>query len=235
MAAVKGAPASGSSSMENWVISTSSAPPEAIRLFRMLSRPRNPLEPAVLRPILADAVKYFISGALDQTIWTESAIKGARRLDWAKARDVFTGCYKTLRAGTRARMTPEQLEEDLVDLKVPKPIIGDFQAAVVQCLAAQDDGSATLGARVAMTSTAHARRLVQLKWRVDVTMTTNTMLRVRKPSILLQFHFDDGKIVCTGCSVEKFQDLRYNVARMLKDMRQMERSRWVEDPAATCA
>ena len=86
-----------------------------------------------------------------------------------------------------------------------------------------------------MTSTAHARRLVQLKWRVDVTMTTNTMHRVRKPSILLQFHFDDGRIECTECSVEKFQDLRYNVARMLKDMRQIERSRWVEDPSASCA
>ena len=38
---------------------------------------------------------------------------------------------------------------------------------------------------------AQARRLVHMKWRVDVTMYTNKMLRVRKPSLLLQFHHLD--------------------------------------------
>ena len=80
-----------------------------------------------------------------------------------------------------------------------------------------------------------ARRLVHMKWRVDVTMYTNKMLRVRKPSLLLQFHFDDGSIQLVDCSVEKFQDLRYNVARQLKEIRQIERSRWVEDPPDSCA
>lgn len=31
-------------------------------------------------------------------------------------------------------------------------------------------------------------------------------------------------------NILQLQDLRYNVARMLKDMGQMERSRWVVDP-----
>ena len=47
-----------------------------------------------------------------------------------------------------------------------------LQDAVAKCIAAQDAGTATLGARVATASTAHARKLVHLKWRVDVTMTT---------------------------------------------------------------
>ena len=34
-----------------------------------------------------------------------------------------------------------------------------------------------------------------------------------------------GDIVRVECSAEKFQDLRYNVARMLKEINQIERSR----------
>ena len=33
---------------------------------------------------------------------------------------------------------------------------------------------------------------IDLKWRLDVTMTTNTMLKARKPSIMMELHFDDG-------------------------------------------
>jgi hypothetical protein len=47
-------------------------------------------------------------------------------------------------------------------------------------------------------------------------MTTNKMSTVRKPSVYMQLHFDDGSISAFECSVERFQDMRYNVARMLK-------------------
>ena len=50
----------------------------------------------------------------------------------------------------------------------------------------------------------------------DVTMTTNKMSVVRKPSVYMQLHFDDGSLSAFECSVERFQDWRYNVARMLK-------------------
>ncbi len=200
-------------------------------MFRVLSKPRNPLDQGLFRALLADAVSYFKSGKMDEAMWKPDAIKAARGLELDAAKDVFTGCYKILRAGCRAQMTPEALEADLVDLKVPPPIVADIQAAVAECQGTT--GTQRMG-RV-LTSTAQSKRLVQLKWRVDVTMYTNKMLRVRKPSILLQFHFDDGSIKLVECSVERFQDLRYNVARQLKEIRQIERSRWVEDPPASCA
>jgi hypothetical protein len=217
--------------MDAWVLGSSSAPPEAMRMFRVLSRPRNPLDQQLFRALLADAVTYYKTGAMDEAMWQADAIKGARGLELGAAKDVFTGCYKILRAGCRAQMTPEALDTDLVDLKVPPAIRADIQAAVAEC---QETAGGTRMGRV-LTSTAQSKRLVQLKWRVDVTMYTNKMLRVRKPSILLQFHFDDGSIKLVDCSVERFQDLRYNVARQLKEIRQIERSRWVEDPPPSCA
>ena len=185
----------------------------------------------LFRALLADAVSYFKTGKMDEAMWQPDAIRSARGLELDAAKDVFTGCYKILRAGCRAQMTPEALEADLVDLKVPPPVIANIQAAVAEC----QGTTGTLRMGRTLTSTAQSKRLVQLKWRVDVTMYTNKMLRVRKPSILLQFHFDDGAIKPVECSVERFQDLRYNVARQLKEIRQIERSRWVEDPPASCA
>ena len=80
---------------------------------------------------------YFIDGKLDvENVWSESKIRGQRGLKWAQARDVFTGCYKTLRAGARARMTAEQLQEDLTDLKVPAPVVADFQVGPLRLLCA---------------------------------------------------------------------------------------------------
>ena len=217
--------------MESWVLGSSSAPPEAMRMFRALSRPRNPLQQHVFRELLSDAVQYYKTGAMDEAMWAPGAIKEARGLDLDPAKDIFTGCYKILRAGCRAQMTAEELSTDLQDLRVPAPIIMDIQTAVAECQ--EKDGGLRMGRT--LTSTAQARRLVHMKWRVDVTMYTNKMLRVRKPSLLLQFHFDDGSIQLVDCSVEKFQDLRYNVARQLKEIRQIERSRWVEDPPDSCA
>lgn len=200
-------------------------------MFRVLSRPRNPLDQGLFRALLQDAVQYYKTGKMDEAMWAPDTIKGARGLELDAAKDIFTGCYKILRAGCRAQMTSEELSTDLVDLRVPAPIIVDIQAAVADCQVTV--GGTRMGRT--LTSTAQSKRMVQLKWRVDVTMYTNKMLRVRKPSIMLQFHFDDGSIKLVDCSVERFQDLRYNIARQLKEIRQIERSRWVEDPPESCA
>ena len=77
-------------------------------------------------------------------------IKSHRGLKLSEAQDVFVGCYKTLRAGVRARMTDGQLEEDLKDLRCPQPVIEDFQAAVRQVLEVQATG-VKCGNRVAIT------------------------------------------------------------------------------------
>jgi superfamily II DNA/RNA helicase len=38
------------------------------RMFRMLSKPRNPLARDVFQPILADTVAFFITGKLDEAV-----------------------------------------------------------------------------------------------------------------------------------------------------------------------
>jgi hypothetical protein len=103
--------------------------------------------------------------------------------------------------------------------------------------------------------------LADLRWRVDVTISTSSLNRVLKPTLLFQLTLSDGTITtahahahsvrstvrCRDCSnsrrygvcvmnviasagsirtfeltVEQFHELRFDVARVLKDMGDLE-------------
>lgn len=61
-----------------------------------------------------------------------------------------------------------------------------------------------------------------MNWRVDVAISSNTMSRVLKPTILMKMQTSDGKIQTFEVSVEKFHEMRYNVAKVLKEMQEIE-------------
>jgi len=65
--------------------------------------------------------------------------------------------------------------------------------------------------------------LEQFDWRVDVTLSTNSMSKVLKPNILVRMATNDGKTKTFDMSVEKYNELRYNVAKVLKDIEDLEK------------
>ncbi len=65
--------------------------------------------------------------------------------------------------------------------------------------------------------------LEELKWRVDVTISSSSLSRVLKPTILMQTTTSDGKQKSFELSLDKFHELRYNVAKVLKDMEDLEK------------
>ena len=69
----------------------------------------------------------------------------------------------------------------------------------------------------------HYPGLDDLKWRVDVTISTSSMSRVLKPSILMQLATTDGQKKTFDLPLEKFHELRYNVAKVLKEMETLEK------------
>lgn len=60
--------------------------------------------------------------------------------------------------------------------------------------------------------------LDDLRWRVDVTLSTGSMSRVLKPTILMQATLSDGSIRTFEVNVEQFHELRHSVARCLHEM-----------------
>ncbi|XP_045061698.1 COMM domain-containing protein 5 isoform X2 [Coregonus clupeaformis] len=65
--------------------------------------------------------------------------------------------------------------------------------------------------------------LKDFRWRVDVAISTSSLARALQPSILMQMKLSDGKAHRFEVPVSKFQELRYNVALILKEMNDLEK------------
>ncbi|KAK0149904.1 COMM domain-containing protein 5 [Merluccius polli] len=69
----------------------------------------------------------------------------------------------------------------------------------------------------------HLPTLDDLRWRVDVTISTSSLARALQPSVLMQMKLSDGSVQQFEVPVSKFQELRYNVALILKEMNDLEK------------
>ena len=65
--------------------------------------------------------------------------------------------------------------------------------------------------------------VVNVKWRVDVTIATSHMQKVFTPVVLLQLELTNGDIKVIEVPQAQLHSLRYSLAKMLKDMQYFER------------
>lgn len=72
------------------------------------------------------------------------------------------------------------------------------------------------------TSESGFPQITDVRWRIDVTISTTSLARVFKPSIPMQVTLTDGTIANFECSVEKFHELRYSVAKALKNAQDLQ-------------
>ena len=63
--------------------------------------------------------------------------------------------------------------------------------------------------------------LKMLRWRTDVTVSTTSLAKIFTPSLLFQMTLSDGSIKQFECSVEKFQEWRFQTALVLRNMQAM--------------
>lgn len=114
------------------------------------------------------------------------------------------------------QMRREHFEEDLKALKFPeictfillKLLFGPNREVI--------DKSA-LEARVSLP------RLVAFKWRVDVTISNTILQRVLTPTVLGELQLTNGKTAFFEMSIAKFQQLRFYVAYILREMSEIEK------------
>eukprot|EP00300_Choanocystis_sp_HF-7_P008320 c15850_g1_i1.p2 GENE.c15850_g1_i1~~c15850_g1_i1.p2 ORF type:complete len:221 (+),score=61.02 c15850_g1_i1:44-664(+) len=64
----------------------------------------------------------------------------------------------------------------------------------------------------------------RLRWRVDVVISTSSMTRVLKPSVLVELTLSDGKRKVFEVSQDKFHALRYAAAMLLKNLEDLGRN-----------
>ncbi|KAF1384348.1 hypothetical protein PFLUV_G00117390 [Perca fluviatilis] len=132
---------------------------------------------------------------------------------------IVAGMYRVLSEAIRiptSSLKPEAFREDLKELRIPEDFITDFASVVF------GNRRAALDAATSQNDP-HLPTLEDFKWRVDVAISTSSLARALQPSVLMQMKLSDGSFHRFEVPVSKFQELRYNVALILKEMNDLEK------------
>eukprot|EP00808_Paulinella_micropora_P006166 g17632.t1 len=125
-------------------------------------------------------------------------------------------------SATRRRVEAKVFHADLEKIQIPTEYEKiQIPTEYVQCLI-----KAYVQSRELLISSAQEQRtqlpsLEKLSWRCDVCISTSQLSRVFTPSLILQLTCSDGKIHTFECSRDMFHLLRFNVAKILKNMQDL--------------
>ncbi|XP_061581858.1 COMM domain-containing protein 5 [Cololabis saira] len=132
---------------------------------------------------------------------------------------IIAGMHRVLSEAIRIPtmlLKQEAFREDLRELRIPEDFITDFSSVVF------GNRRAVLEA-ASLQNNPHLPSLEDFKWRVDVSISTSSLARALQPSVLMQMKLSDGRFHRFEVPVSKFQELRYNVAMILKEMNDLEK------------
>lgn len=128
---------------------------------------------------------------------------------------VFTGLYIIIETALRNRCKASVVDKDLKQMNVPPSVVDFIVRKLKADRPALEDRS--------LTNRTRFPRLDSLHWRVDVAISSSSLLRVFRPSIVMQMALSDGRLRTFDVAIEQFHQLRYNVAKVLRNMQELER------------
>jgi len=178
------------------------------KLIDLLQRKDAP-EQKQFRKVLSFALTFIETGSLVQETKTALASEPTYL-------SLFTGLHGVLSCAIRTRVKDKDMRLQLDQIGVPVVYAKD----IVDAFTKRRDG---LEAAAASSTKRNALAgIADLSWRVDVAVSTTALSRVFKPSIIMQLTLTDDTIKTFECSVDRFHELRYAVAKLLKSMQDLE-------------
>ncbi|XP_069068485.1 COMM domain-containing protein 5 isoform X2 [Pleurodeles waltl] len=132
---------------------------------------------------------------------------------------IIAGLYTLIKKALRLPMSTlkqDVFKEDLKELRIPEEFIADL-TSIIFGNRRQVLEDASLNQETRLPS------IEDLRWRVDVAISTSSLARALQPSILMQLKLSNGTAHRFEVPVTKFQELRYNVALLLKEMNDLEK------------
>jgi len=184
------------------------------------------LPPDALRPMLQQLVALLKGTVKDIT--DEQFLNSQRKMlhkleglelatpfDGVSYGTLFSGLYTLLRVAVRSKSPADVLRSDLLRMHVPAAAVDTLLRGVQ---AVRSDVEA-----YAISNRIRCPRLERLRWRVDVVISSGSLSRVMRPTILMQMILSNRVIKTFEVSVEQFNQLRFGVAKVLNDMQQLER------------
>ncbi|EKX38279.1 hypothetical protein GUITHDRAFT_154763 [Guillardia theta CCMP2712] len=127
---------------------------------------------------------------------------------------LFQGTTRALLCAIRSKAEEEKILNDLQALSLSPDVSKDFVQALSRARTRILSGPQLSGPSFPS--------LEDMRWRVDVTISTTSLSRVMRPTILMQWTLSDGSIETFEVSVDKLQDLRYDVAKSLQELKELE-------------
>lgn len=187
-----------------------------------------PREVAALAPLLGDVDRAtfrkllkLVVGSLQGEDGREAVQRLGAGAGLAEPRlgALLAGLHALLRQALRlppASLPPDAFRDQLQELGVPPDLVADLASAVFGSQRPLLDSAAPQRG-------AWLPRVAGLRWRVDVAISTSALTRSLRPSVLLQLTLTDGSARRFEVSAGRFQELRYSVALVLKEMADLEK------------
>lgn len=135
------------------------------------------------------------------------------------AMEVYPGLLKIVQSAIRLpqySLSAKDFLKDLTELNLPKKFHGALQDIIL-------GREREIIDKVCMKYRLRYPTLNSFRWRVDVSISTASLNRVLEPAIVMEMNINNGEKQSFEVSKEKFHELRYAVAYVLKQMQQLEK------------
>eukprot|EP01132_Coremiostelium_polycephalum_P001418 gene1418-1790_t len=183
------------------------------------------LEPAFIKDILSMVVLYMKTKSInlvkkedhtrlkkttDEIHDKLSSQSTTQNIDPNLSSIVFTGSYYILKLAIKRRVNSQLFVTDITELKLPQSYITDISNIYNnQCKELTEKAN---------NDKILFPQLGNFKWRVDVIISSSFTSRVLIPIILMEITDTNGTTKTFEVTLDNFHKLRYNVAKVLKDM-----------------
>lgn len=128
---------------------------------------------------------------------------------------LILGTYTVIRTIFRKKIPISTVEKDLSTMNFPPDVIPLFVKVTKQGRITMENSL-----QLAQVSIPHLHRF---KWRVDITISSSSVQKIFRPTLLVTLIDTNGCMKTFEMSVQQFHGLRYKVAKALLAMQEVER------------
>lgn len=169
----------------------------------------------LFRSTLTFAMSYILDNKNYSEILSqhEQSIIEAKELE--RFQILFSTLYVLINDLVRHKVKPQSIHDELLKYHMP----GHFIEEIINTIRIY---------RVKIEMSRIERpigfpRLTKFTWRINMKMSSNLLSRIMKSCISMRMFFTGGDVRTFECSVEKFQSLRYDIAKALNEIQKLER------------
>ena len=188
---------------------------EAVQAVRTLS------SLSTIQPVLEEVLSYVLGAA--PTAEASTRLGSATKLDATAVGALFTGLDWIIRTCVRSSLKSKALHAELTDCRVHPPFVEPILAAIERGRAQLAPSQLTdLDDAAALRARLDAPTLDDLRWRLDVIISSSSLQVVLRPQLTLQCTLSDGTIHAFHVTKQQLSELRFVAARCLKEMDDVE-------------